>query len=116
MALDGIWVFEAAGIHGWEQISTVFLEKGRYLGGSSERHTVGTYSIDGKKFKATIKVVQHGEIRAVFGGKRKRFSVVFSGKREGDQINGSVSLKGGKSTDPDYPVRLLRQEDLPALP
>ena len=31
MSLDGIWVFEVAGIYGWERVSTVFLEKGRYL-------------------------------------------------------------------------------------
>lgn len=116
MALDGIWVFKVAGIYEWERVSTVFMEKGRYLGGSSESHAVGTYRVDGKKVNATIKITQHGKIRSVFGEKKKRFSVVFSGKRKKDQIIGTVSLKEGKSTDTTYLVRLLKQEDIPALP
>jgi hypothetical protein len=116
MALDGIWTLEVAGIHGWERVFTTFLEKGRSLSGSAESHTTGTYSVKGKKFKATVKVSQHGEIRTVFGEKHKQFTVLFSGKHEGDQIVGTISLKGAKSTDPKYPVRLLWQEVLPALP
>lgn len=116
MALDGIWTLEVAGIHGWERVSTAYLEKGRFLGGSAESHAIGIYSVKGKKFKAKVKVSQHGEIRTVFGKKHKRFTVLFSGKHEGDQLVGTISLKGAKSTDPEYPVRLLWQEDLPTPP
>jgi hypothetical protein len=35
MSLNGVWVLEVAGAFGWERVSTVFLEKGRYLGGGA---------------------------------------------------------------------------------
>jgi len=33
MSIDGVWALEVADIYGWDRKSTVFLEKGRYLGG-----------------------------------------------------------------------------------
>ncbi len=35
MSLNGVWSLEIAGIYGWERVSTVFLEDGRYLGGGA---------------------------------------------------------------------------------
>ena len=74
MSLDGIWVFEIAGIYGWERISTAFLEKGRYLGGGAIMFSRGTYVLDGKQIKFMLDVTQHGDKRTVFGEKRKHFS------------------------------------------
>lgn len=116
MSLDGIWVFEVAGIYGWERVSTVFLEKGRYLGGGAVIFSQGTYVVDGNKIKIELKVTQHGEKQAIFGEKRKHFSTEATAKRDGDKIEGKVRLKGGKSSAAEYPFRLLRLADLPACP
>ena len=64
MSLDGIWAFEIAGIYGWERVSTVYLEKGRYLGGGAFIYSKGSYVTKGKKIKINLQVTQHGEMRA----------------------------------------------------
>jgi hypothetical protein len=43
MSLDGVWVLEVAGVYGWERVSSVFLEKGRYLGGGAFFLSQGSY-------------------------------------------------------------------------
>jgi hypothetical protein len=116
MLLDGIWVFEVAGIYGWERISTAFMEKGRYLSGNASMFSQGTYVSNGNKVKIKLQVTQHAKKRAIFGEKRKQFSVVMTAKHDGKKIQGRVSLKGAKSTATEYPFRLLRQTDIPALP
>ena len=118
MSLDGIWVLEIAGIYGWERISTVFLEKGRYLSGSASMFSQGTYVSNGNKVKMKLQVTQHGKKRSIFGEKRKHVSVVLTAKHDGKKIIGKISLKGAKSTAPEYqyPFRLVRQTDIPALP
>ena len=116
MSLDGIWVFEVAGIYGWERISTAFMEKGRYLSGSASLFSQGTYVSNGNKVKIKLQVTQHGKKRAIFGEKSKHVSVVLTAKHDGKMIVGKVTLKGAKSTATEYPFRLLRQTDIPALP
>ena len=116
MSLDGIWVYEVAGIHGWERISTVFMEKGRYLGGGAIMFSQGTYAVKGKKVDIKLDVTQHGKKQAIFGEKRKHFSVELTAKRKGKTICGQARLKGSRSTAAEYPFRLIRLADLPALP
>ena len=116
MSLDGIWVYEVAGIHGWQRISTVFLEKGRYLGGGAIMFSRGTYVVKGKKVEIKLDVTQHGKKQAIFGEKRKHFSIEATAKHKGDKISGIIRLKGSRSTAAEYPFRLLRLADLPALP
>ena len=116
MSLDGIWSMEVGGIYGWERLSTVFFEKGRYLGGGPVMFSQGTYVIDGKKVKIENKVTQHGEKRIVYGEKRKQFSLVITAKRDGNKITGKAHRKGDKSTALKYPVRFIRLADLPAFP
>ena len=116
MLLDGIWVFEVAGIYGWERISTAFMEKGRYLSGNASMFSQGSYVSNGNKVKIKLQVTQHGKKRAIFGEKRKQFSIVMTAKHDGKKIQGSFSLKGARSTATEYPFRLLRQTDIPALP
>ena len=116
MAFDGIWAFEIAGIYGWERVSTVYLEKGRYLGGGAFMYSKGTYVTDGKKIKINLKVTQHGEIRAVFGEKRERFETEMTAKRDGNRIQGKARLIGAKSTVAQYPFRLLKLDDIPGFP
>ena len=116
MSLDGIWVFEVSGIYGWERISTVFLEKGRYLGGGAMMFSQGNYTVDGKHIQIELDVTQHGEKQTIFGEKRKFFSTIMNGKLKGKTITGSAHLKGGHSTIAKYRFRLLRLADLQKLP
>ena len=116
MSLDGIWVVEIAGVYGWERISTAFMEKGRYLSGSASMFSQGTYVSNGDKVKIKLQMTQHGKKRSIFGVKRKHISLVMTAKHDGEKIQGKASLKGAKSTVNEYPFRLLRQSDLPALP
>ena len=92
MLLDGIWFFQVAGIYGWERISTAFIEKGRYLSGNASMFSQGTYVSNGNKVKIKLQVTQHGKKRAIFGEKRKQFSVVMTAKHDGKKIQGRVSL------------------------
>jgi hypothetical protein len=116
MIIDGIWAFEISGIYGWERISTVFLEKGRYLSGGAIMFSRGTYVPDGKQIKFMLDVTQHGDKRTVFGEKRKHFSTIMIGKLDGDTIQGHAGLKGARSTAIKYYFRMLRLADIPKLP
>lgn len=71
MSLDGVWVFEISNIYGWERISTVFLEKGRYLGGGTILFSQGNYVIKDKQITFKLDVTQHAQKQTVFGEKRK---------------------------------------------
>ena len=116
MSLDGIWVFEVAGVYGWEGISTAFLEKGRFLSGSAFSFSQGTYVSNGNKVKFKLQVTQQGKKRTIFGEKQKRFSIVMKATNDGDKIEGKISLKGAKSTAAQHSFRLLRKADLPPFP
>ena len=112
MSLDGIWVVELAGVHGWERVSTAFLEKGRYLAGGALMFSQGSYETDGKKVKIKVKVTQHAKAVPVFGEKRKHFQTEMTGKYKGNKIEGKVRLKGARSNAAEYPFRLLRIADI----
>lgn len=116
MSVDGIWLFEVAGIFGWERISTVFLERGRYLGGGPFIFSKGTYEVNGKTMTIKLDVTQHGEKQAIFGQKQKHFSTETIAKIKGKKIEGNARLKGAKSTIAEYPIRLTRLDDLPDCP
>ncbi len=118
MSIDGIWVFEVAGAFGWDRISTVFLEKGRYLGGGSAIYSTGNYTIKGKKVTMRIDVTQHGKKIAMYGEKHHHFSTLISAKikKKGKRIDGTVSLEGARSTAARYHVRWLKQEKIPGFP
>ncbi len=116
MSVDGIYAFEIGGIFGWELMSTVVLEKGRYIGGGADFSTQGTYVTDGKKVKIKLEVTQYNEHGIVWGEKRKHFSSVITAKCKGKTIEGNVRLKGAQSTTVQYPVRLLRVANLPPFP
>ena len=116
MSVDGVWVFEISGAYGWERLSTVFLEKGRYVSGGASLFSRGTYKVKGKNITIKLKVIQHGEILSVFGEKLKSFSTKMKAKRHGDMIEGEMSLKGAHSRTVKYSFRLLRLADIPDFP
>lgn len=116
MKIDGVWILEVSGIHGWERISTVFLEKGRYLSGSANIFSHGTYKTKGKKVKFKLKVTQHGKKQVMFGEKLKQFNVVMQAKYNNNKIEGKMSMAGAHSRTSQYTFRLLRLADIPAKP
>ncbi len=113
MSLNGVWSLEIAGIYGWERVSTVFLEDGRYLGGGATHFSQGRYTVDKKKIKISIHMIQHGlQKRMVFGKRRSNLYTEISGKRDGNTIQGKARLKNAKSDAPKYTIRMVRQMDL----
>ena len=118
ISIDGIWVFEVAGAFGWERLSTIFLEKGRYLGGGAAIHSIGTYTVKGKKVTMKTHVTQHGKRIVMYGEKKHHFSTHISAKikAKGKKIEGIISLDGAKSTAAKYHVRWIKQAEIPGLP
>ena len=113
MSLNGVWSLEIAGMYGWERVSTVFLEDGRYLGGGATHFSQGRYTVNRKKIKIKIHMIQHGlQKRTVFGEKRSDLYTEITAKREGNTIQGKARLKDAKSAAPKYTIRLVRQTDL----
>lgn len=115
MSLNGVWVLEVAGAFGWERVSTVFLEKGRYLGGGAIFFSQGSYVKKGDKVKISLQVTRHGKEQTVFGKKSKFFSAVIKANVDKNGITGHVQIKDAHSSVAKYPVRLLRQTDLISL-
>lgn len=118
MSLDGIWVLEIAGVFGWERVSTVFLEKGRYLGGGSIFFTQGRYSTKKNKVEFNLQVTRHNskDKTVVYGEVRKQFDTKVKAEIKQDKIVGTMRLVGAKSTAAKYHVRFLRKSDLPKTP
>lgn len=116
MSLNGVWVLEVAGVYGWERVSTAFLEKGRYLGGSAAFFSQGKYTTHGDKVKISLKITRHGAEQTVFGEKRRFFSTEIKATHNKDLIEGHAKLKDAHSSVAKYPIRLLRQTDLIKYP
>jgi hypothetical protein len=115
-SVDGIWGFEVSGIYGWERVSTIYLEKGRFLGGGAIMFSHGTYVVDGKNIEMTLEVTQHGKEQTVFGEKRKNFSTLLNAKIKGKVIQGQAHLIGARSNAAQYHFRMLRLGDIPPFP
>lgn len=115
MSLNGVWVLEVAGAFGWERVSTVFLEKGRYLGGGANFFSQGSYVKKGDKVKISLQVTRHGKEQVVLGERSKFFSAVINANVGKNEITGHVQPTDAHSSDAKYPARLLRQTDLISL-
>ncbi len=118
MSLNGIWVLEIAGVFGWERVSTVFLEKGRYLGGGAIFFTQGSYVKKKNIVEFNLEITRHNnkDKTVIYGEVRKQFRIIMKGKVKQDKIIGVMSLEGAKSTVAKYHVQLLRKSDLPKIP
>ena len=113
MSLNGVWVLEISGVNGWERVSTVFFENGRYLGGNTNFYSLGKYTADGKDIKFSLKTTRHGKAQTVFGEKSKQFSTEIKAEKSKNKIQGYAKPEGAHSSVAKYPVRFLRQTDLP---
>lgn len=111
MSIEGVWKLEMMGLHGWEHLATVFMQNGRYLSASAHHYTIGSYQVDGDSFAAQTSATQYGDVRTLFGSKKKKLKTSLKGKIKKDgRIAGKISPAGDKQ----YAIhmRLTRLEDL----
>ncbi len=112
MSLNGVWALEVAGVYGWERVSTVYLENGRYLGGNANFFSQGSFTTKGKNVNMSLDVTRHGAKVIVFGEKQKQFSIEFVGKKKKHLIKGYINLKGAHSSIARYPSQFIRLADI----
>ena len=116
MNVEGIWKVEIQGPYNKEPFSTAFLKNGRYLSGSVDRYSIGSYEEQDGVFKAKIVVTQHGGVRTMFGSKKKRVKLKIEGKvgKKGNQvfISGTVRPSKSKGKGFEVGVYLIRLGDL----
>ncbi len=55
------------GVHGWEAVSTSYLESGRYLAGGAHSYAVGRYEVDAKKVVIRATLTLYGNGPTLFG-------------------------------------------------
>ena len=112
MSVEGIWKVEIQGPYNKEPFAIAFLEKGRYLGGGVERYTIGRYEEHHGVFKAKVAITQRGQLRTMFGSKKKRVKVHIEGKvgKKDDKvfISGTARPSKGKRKGFEVGVYLTR--------
>jgi len=89
--VDGIWSLEFYGTLGWEPRGILILNDGNCAGGARNHYSIGTYTVSGRNVDILLDMEYFGKIRTLFGSKDRCFSVVITGKRTGDEIEGSVT-------------------------
>lgn len=111
MSIEGVWKLEMTGLYGWEHIATAFMQGGRYISASAHHYTIGSYQVDDDAFTAQTEVTQHGDMRTLFGSKKKHLKTSLTGKikKEG-RIVGTISPTEGKQYEIN--MRLTRLGDL----
>jgi hypothetical protein len=107
---DGIWKIEMLGAYGWENVSTAFLEDGKYKAASEDHYSVGSYAISGNKVKISARHIAHGQARTLFGAKDREINLNFEGELEGNRATGQATDDRGKFI---VTFRATRLADLP---
>lgn len=112
MNIDGVWIVEAQGPYGMQKVATALLRKRRYFSSSLGHYTIGSYKLDGRDFVAKVSLIQYGELKALFGIKKKKVKVCMEGKidKEGGKITGTASPTG--TSKYGFKFRLTRLADL----
>jgi hypothetical protein len=110
MSVDGIWQIEMLGAYGWENVSTAFIEDGKYKSASEDHYSVGNYDISGNKVKISARHVSYGKARTLFGAKNNEINLNIEGVVDGGRINGQATDDEGKFF---ITFRATRLADLP---
>jgi len=110
VSVDGIWKVEMLGPHGWDAVSTAFLEDGRYLSASQDHYTIGRYQIDDRRIVATVANHPHRPDRAMIGAPGAQSGLIFDGEINGDQISGQAE---DRQAEYSMTFRATRLADLP---
>ena len=106
--VEGMWLMELLGRDGWEAIGTAFIEGGRYLRGSSNACTVGTYRVDGDTITIEATTSLFEGARTIYGRSSGQVQIKYEAKIQ------DGALEGGAS-DGEYTTRFRgrRVGDLP---
>jgi hypothetical protein len=110
MSVNGIWQIEMLGAYGWENVSTAFIEDGKYKSASEDHYSVGNYDISGNKVKISARHVSYGQARTLFGAKNNEINLNIEGVVDGGRINGQATDDEGKFF---ITFRATRLADLP---
>jgi len=112
MSINGVWGTDICGAYGWEPISTVFLENGRYMGGGRNHFSFGHYKekADGS-IVFEIEYNQFGKKRPLFGKKESKLSLVIKARRDGDEILGQATTP--EHSELGITVRFKKRGKLP---
>lgn len=111
MSVEGVWRIDMLGPYGWEAVSTAFLRKGRYLAASANHYTIGRYEAEGGTLKAEARITQHGQLRTVFGSKKKQVDITIRAEiQTAEEITGTASASG--AGDFDVGLRMIRLGDI----
>lgn len=112
MSINGVWSSDIGGAYGWEAIGTVFLEKGRVLGGGRNHYSSGTYKEkDDGSISLDLEINQFGKKRALFGQKNDKLSIRITARRDGDKIIGEATTPG--HSEYGIAVRFKKRGELP---
>jgi len=96
MSVEGIWKVEMLGPYGWENVSTAFLEDGRYLAASQDHYVVGSYEASGNQVRVRATTQSYGEARTMFGSRSPSMELSFDGEIDGEQIVGRAEDQNSK--------------------
>jgi hypothetical protein len=111
MSCEGVWSVEMKGPYGWERLATAFMRDGKYLGGSADHYTVGSYKEDGDNLEISMVVKQYGAIRTIFGRKSAdKLQVIAKCKIKKNKIVGTGKAKDIKNFD--IQLRFTRLDSL----
>ena len=100
MSVNGIWQIEMLGAYGWENVSTAFLEDGKFKAASEDHYSLGSYDISENKVKMSTHHVSYGQARTLFGAKNKKINLNFEGELEGDRVTGQATDDQDRSMRP----------------
>ena len=111
MSVEGVWKVEMKCPFGWGKLETAFLRNGRYLAASADHYSTGSYEVNGDTLAANIQVIQYGDVRKIFGSKKKNFRHRLEAKiRIDGKIVGRANSGEGKKHNAK--ARLIHMSDL----
>jgi hypothetical protein len=105
-----IWKVEIQGPYSKEPFSTAFLKNGRYISGSIDHYSTGSYEEHDGVFKAKVVITQHGGVRTLFGGRKKQVKLDIEGKigKKGKKLIISGKARPPKGKGFEIGVYLIR--------
>lgn len=106
--VEGVWRMEMLGRYGWEPVGTAFIQNGRYLRGSSNACTVGTYRLEGDTILIEATTSLFGGGQTIYGKSSGEVRIKYVAKIQDGKLD-------GEATDGEYETQFrgTRIGDLP---
>ena len=89
MHIDRIWRIELLGVHGWETVSTSYLENGRCSAGGSRGYAVGRYEANACSIRAMVAPCENG--LAIFGRGSGSLDLSYQGTLVDGRLEGQAT-------------------------